>query len=91
MISRGEGIFTVAIALSQADTLVEIGFVSLSSPLHGLLPVIPTNFKQSAIPQYPLLLALYFRFFGVVGPLFIDASTHHSKAPRERNVRKSRN
>ena len=55
VISRGEGKNTVAIALSQADPLVEIAFVSLSCTLHGIRHPIYRKIDRTRQPLIPLL------------------------------------
>ena len=64
VIYRGEGKNTVAIALRQADPVVET--VDCSSPC-GSTPILylfSTNFKHLAIPQYNFFMGLYLLFCG---------------------------
>ena len=89
-LSRGEGKNTVAIALSQADPWVEIDFVSLFSPLHGIPTLNSRILLRKATPSYHYFHGFLFQFLGIMGITFtrrqVLSITSHNKAPcRERS------
>ena len=70
MIYRGEGKIPLQIALSQADPLVEIGFVSLSCTLHGIVTLNSRILLGIATPLYHLFRGFLFQFSGIMGITF---------------------
>ena len=79
MIYRGEGNILLQRALSQADPSVEIVSLCRISHYTVFVTLIITNLTQIATPQYPLLLALYFRTSVIIGITF---HVVNNKVPR---------